>query len=76
MVTLGEEGALIRGACEAEEPAVEVEVVSTLGAGDAFMGTLVAGLAARDWDPSRAAEVLEPALAAAAEACTRWAALP
>jgi fructokinase len=75
VVTLGAEGAVIRGACEAEGPGVEVEVVSTLGAGDAFMGTLVAGLATRDWDASRADEALRPALEVAAQACTRWAAL-
>ncbi len=75
VVTLGAEGAVIRGACEAEGPAPEVEVVSTLGAGDAFMGTLVAGIARLDWDSSRAGEALGPALEAAADACTRWAAL-
>jgi fructokinase len=75
VVTLGEEGAVIRGACDAEAPGVEVDVVSTLGAGDAFMGTLVAGLAQRDWDATRAGEALGPALAAAAEACTRYSAL-
>ena len=75
VVTLGAEGAVIRGACEAEAPAPAVEVVSTLGAGDAFMGTLVAGLAGRDWDLARAEEALAPALQAAAEACTRWSAL-
>jgi len=75
IVTLGVEGVILRGACEAELPAAEVEVVSTLGAGDAFMGTLLAGLAARDWDASRAGEALAPALDAAAEACTRWGAL-
>ena len=66
---------MIRGACEAEAPAPAVEVVSTLGAGDAFMGTLVAGLAERDWDLARAEEALAPALQAAAAACTRWSAL-
>jgi sugar/nucleoside kinase (ribokinase family) len=76
VVTLGDEGAVIRGACEAELPAPEVDVVSTLGAGDAFMGTLVAELGASGWDPARAGEALGPALDAAAEACTRWAALP
>ncbi|MGH2954122.1 MAG: carbohydrate kinase family protein [Solirubrobacterales bacterium] len=74
-VTLGEEGAVLRGACETEAPSPRVEVVSTLGAGDAFMGTLVAGIAARGWDAARAGEALEPALAAAADACTRWGAL-
>lgn len=75
VVTLGAEGAVIRGACEAEAPAPAVEVVSTIGAGDAFMGTFVAGLAARGYDPSRAAEALPAALDAAAAACTRFAAL-
>jgi fructokinase len=75
VVTLGEEGAVIRGACEAEDRAPAVDVVSTLGAGDAFLGTLLAGLAARGWDPVLAGEALGPALDAAAEACTRWSAL-
>jgi sugar/nucleoside kinase (ribokinase family) len=75
VVTLGSEGAVMRGACEAELPALEVEVVSTLGAGDAFMGTLVGELARLDWDLARAGEALGPALDAAAAACTRWAAL-
>ena len=75
VVTLGPGGAVMRGACEAEMEAPEVEVVSTLGAGDAFMGTLVAGLAERGWDATRGGEALGPALAAAADACTRWSAL-
>lgn len=75
VVTLAEEGAVIRGACEAEAPAPRVEVVSTLGAGDAFMGTLVAGIAERDWDLTRADEALAPALEASARACTHWGAL-
>ncbi|HSJ16771.1 MAG TPA: PfkB family carbohydrate kinase [Solirubrobacterales bacterium] len=76
VVTLGGEGAVTSGASEVELPALDVEVASSLGAGDAFMGTLVAGLATRDWDPRRAPEALGPALAAAADACTRWSALP
>ena len=75
VVTLGAEGAVIRGACEAEAPTPAVEVVSTIGAGDAFMGTLVAGLAKLDWNLSRADEALGPALDAAADACTRMPAL-
>jgi fructokinase len=75
VVTLGAEGAVMRGACEAEAPAPDVEVVSTLGAGDAFMGTLVGELAVSGWDLERAGEALVPALDAAADACTRWAAL-
>jgi sugar/nucleoside kinase (ribokinase family) len=75
VVTLGAEGAVIRGACEAEAPSPVVEVVSTLGAGDAFMGTFVAGLASVGWDSARAGEALEPALRVAADACTRLSAL-
>ena len=75
VVTLGAEGAVMRGACEAELPAPEVEVVTTLGAGDAFMGTLVGGLAGLGWDLSRADEALPAALDAAADACSRWSAL-
>jgi fructokinase len=75
VVTLGPEGAVMRGACEAEAPAPAVDVVSTIGAGDAFMGTLVAEIAKRDWDASRAGEALAPALEASARACTHWGAL-
>jgi fructokinase len=75
VVTLGAEGAIVRGACEAELPAVDVDVVTTLGAGDAFMGTLVAGIAQRGWDPRSAADALGPALQASAAACARWGAL-
>jgi sugar/nucleoside kinase (ribokinase family) len=75
VVTLGGEGALVRGACEAEASAPQVEVVSTLGAGDAFMGTFVAELAKRDWDVARAGEGLPAAIEASAAACTRWSAL-
>jgi sugar/nucleoside kinase (ribokinase family) len=75
VVTLAEEGALIRGACAAEAPAPRVEVVSSLGAGDAFMGTLVAGIAARAWHAGRASEALAPALEASARVCTHWGSL-
>jgi sugar/nucleoside kinase (ribokinase family) len=36
---------------------------------------VVAGLAERGWDSARASEAVGPALEAAPEACTRWAAL-
>ena len=74
VVTLGADGALVRGAASACVPGVEVEVVSTLGAGDSFFGTFAAGLADTGWDAARADGVLPAAVAASAEACTRWAA--
>jgi fructokinase len=72
VVTLGADGALVRGAASAHAPGVEVEVVATLGAGDSFFGTLAAGLARTGWDPARAAEALPTAVRASAETCTRW----
>ena len=74
VVTMGAEGAVMRGAADGEVEAPEVEVVAPLGAGDAFMGGLAAGLADRDWDASRAAEALPQAAAAGARACTGWSA--
>ena len=76
IVTLGEQGALVRGATTAEAPAPEVEVISPLGAGDAFVGAFAAGLAGLGWDPAQAGQVLPGACAAGAQACTRWGAQP
>jgi fructokinase len=72
VVTLGADGALMRGAASAEAPGAKVDVVSTLGAGDAFMGTLAAGLAKVGWDGGRAGEALPAAVEASAAACTIW----
>jgi sugar/nucleoside kinase (ribokinase family) len=72
VVTVGREGAVMRGASTGERGSPEVEVVSPLGAGDAFMGALAAGLEAVDWDPERAEGALEPAVEAGARACTGW----
>ena len=44
-------------------------MISTVGAGDAFLGTLLARLQAMDWDP--ADDRLRDALADAAEAGAR-----
>ncbi len=72
IVTMGADGAVMRGAVEAEAGAPEVEVVVPLGAGDAFMGALAAGLSRVGWDPARAAETLPDAVEAGARACTAW----
>jgi fructokinase len=75
VVTQGRGGVVMRGSASAEANAVEVEVVSPLGAGDAFMGTLVAGLAAGGWDPDAAPDALPGAVEAGARACTHWGAI-
>jgi sugar/nucleoside kinase (ribokinase family) len=46
VVTLGADGALVRGAERFEVPGRPARVVSAIGAGDAFLGTLVARLGA------------------------------
>ncbi len=75
VVTMGDEGAVARGEAEAEAVAPEVDVVAPLGAGDAFFGTLTAGVALAGWAPSAVANSLEAACAAGARACMSWGAL-
>jgi fructokinase len=75
VVTLGAGGAVVRGEAEAECPAPAVDVVSPLGAGDAFFGTLAAAIAERGWEPSAAADSLPKAVEAGSRACLAWGAL-
>ena len=75
VVTRGRHGAVMRGAARADQPGVEVHVVSPLGAGDAFMGTLAARLAAAEWDPDAAPAALAAAVEAGALACMHWGAI-
>jgi fructokinase len=72
VVTMGAEGAVIRGTVEAEAPTPEVEVVSPLGAGDAFLGVLAAGASRAGWTPEAVAAALPAAVAAGAHACESW----
>ncbi len=72
VVTRGAEGAVMRGEAAADVNAPTVDVVAPMGAGDAYMGALAAGLAARSWDPAAAEEALESASLAGAAACTTW----
>jgi sugar/nucleoside kinase (ribokinase family) len=48
---------------------------STVGAGDVFLGVLIASLAETDYYPSALAAALPQAAAEAALACERWGAL-
>jgi fructokinase len=74
-ITLGARGALLRGELRADVPGVPVQVRSTIGAGDAFTGVLLARLALAGFYPAAAAAALRDAVAAGAAACERWGAL-
>ena len=74
VLTLGAAGAILRGELRADVPGVPVaRVVSTVGAGAAVTGTLVALLAATGFYPAAAS--LRDAVAAGALACERLGAL-
>jgi fructokinase len=76
VLTLGASGAILRGELRADAPGVRVDrMVSTVGAGDAFTGTLVARLAATGFYPSAVAAGLRDAVAAGARACSHWGAV-
>jgi sugar/nucleoside kinase (ribokinase family) len=76
VITLGADGAILRGELRADVDAVPpARVVSTIGAGDVLMGVLLARLAATGFYPSAVAAGLRDAVAAAARACARWGAV-
>ena len=68
VVTLGPDGALLRGAAgDVDVPGVPAAPVDTTGAGDAITGVLLARLTAADFDPA----ILPGALAEAVQAAAR-----
>ncbi len=72
VVTAGEGAVVTAGAAEVSfEPEV-TRTVSPLGAGDAFMGGLAAGLAGIGWDLAGVGSVLPDAARAAAAVCGHW----
>jgi sugar/nucleoside kinase (ribokinase family) len=75
VVSLGEEGAILRGELQADVDGDPVQVVSTMGAGDVLTGVLLARLALSDFYPPVVAAALPEAIGAAARACERWGAL-
>ncbi|MDQ2621818.1 MAG: carbohydrate kinase [Actinomycetota bacterium] len=72
VVTDGAGKVVSAGAAEATHQPPSTDVVSPLGAGDAFMGALAAGLARLDWDFSRAGEILDEASGIAMSVCAHW----
>jgi fructokinase len=75
VITLGADGALLRGRFRADVPGVAARVISTVGAGDAFTAALLVRLAATGWYEPAIAAGLRDAVAAAAAACERWGAV-
>jgi len=75
VVSLGADGAILRGEARADVPGVPVDVVSTVGAGDSLMGVLLARLTEGDYEPSSLVHALPEAVEEAALACTRWGAV-
>ena len=74
-VTLGPDGALLRGAATADAPGVPARAVDTTGAGDVVTGVLTAALSTSGFSAQAAADALGPAVAAAARATEGWGAL-
>lgn len=58
VVTLGADGALLRGETQADVKGLSTNVVDTTGAGDALLGVLVASLARSGFDLAAVAEAL------------------
>jgi fructokinase len=75
IVSLGADGALLRGSVAAVAPGVPARVRSTVGAGDCLTGVLLARLTEGGYDPAALAEALPEAVAEAARACERWGAV-
>jgi fructokinase len=75
VITLGAQGAMLRGELRADVGGVPAEVVNATGAGDAFLGVLVAKLAASGFYPASLAAGLRDAAREAAAATERWGAV-
>ena len=75
VVTLGAEGALVRGELHGDVPGVPARVLSTVGAGDVMSGILLAKLASSGFEPPAVLSALSEAVEKSARACERWGAL-
>jgi sugar/nucleoside kinase (ribokinase family) len=76
LITLGGDGALLRGEVSARVPATPARVVNTAGAGDVLLGVLLALLAQTDFYAPAIAAALPEAVAQAVRSVEGWAAVP
>ena len=76
VVTRGPQGAVVRGGgMRLDVPGEPAHPISTVGAGDVFMGTVIAGLAATNFYPPAIAAASRDAVVEGARATERWGAL-
>lgn len=75
VVTCGPHGAIVRGEVEADVPGARAEPVSTVGAGDALTGVLLARLREAGFDPRALRDALPEGVEVAARATERWGAV-
>ncbi len=75
VITLGADGAILRGRHRADVAGAKVEVRSTIGAGDTLFGHLVGRLASSGFYPAAVAAGLAEGVGRAGVACERWGAL-
>jgi len=75
VLNLGAGGAILRGQLRADAQSPPARMLSTIGAGGALTGTLVARLAESGFYPSSVGAGLPAALEQAARAGQRWGAL-
>jgi sugar/nucleoside kinase (ribokinase family) len=75
VVTLGSGGAILRGKLSVDVPGERARVLSTIGAGDALTGVLLAKLAISGFYAPSVAAFLREAVVRSARVCERWGAL-
>ncbi|MBO0767374.1 MAG: hypothetical protein J2O48_01690 [Solirubrobacterales bacterium] len=76
VISLGDEGAILRGQIRAGVPAAKVKkLASTIGAGDALTAMLITRLAESGFYEPALAAGLHDAVLAGAQACERWGAI-
>lgn len=75
LITLGADGAILRGAIPATVPGVPARVVNATGAGDALLGVILARLSQTGFYPAAMAAALGDAVAEGARATERWGAV-